>query len=109
MPIFIAPYTQEFQSHEARGEVNKEKKRIKLKEIHDEILEETGLHVEEVRDSGRGGSTDGKKLLLFEIRKRGFLVLDENEINSFLNVIGRKEKILGFEHRNRIRIIGNFN
>ena len=51
--------------------MNKEKKRIMLKKIHDEILKETGLHVEEVRDSGRGGSTDGKKLLLFEICKRG--------------------------------------
>ena len=47
--------------------MNKEKKRKRLKKIHDEILKETGLHVEEVRDSGRGGSTDGKKLLLFEI------------------------------------------
>ena len=81
MHIFIAPYTQEFQSHEARGEVNKEKKRIKLKEIHDEILEETGLHVEEVRDSGRGGSTDGKTILLCE---REFFVLDENALK--LNV-----------------------
>ena len=60
MPIFIAPYTQEFKSHEARGEVNKEKKRVMLKHIHDEILKETGLRVEEVRDSGRGASTDGK-------------------------------------------------
>ena len=55
--------------------MNKEKKRIMLKKIHDEILNETGLHVEEVRDSGRGGSTDGKTILLCE---RGFLVLDEN-------------------------------
>ena len=60
MPFFIAPYTQEFQCHEARGAVNKEKKKVMLKHIHDEILAKTGCHVEEVRDSGRGGSTDGK-------------------------------------------------
>ena len=80
MHIFIPPYTQEFQCHEARGEVNKEKKRIKLKEIHDEILKETGLHVEEVRDSGRGGSTDGKKIL----NSKDIWILDENVLK--LNV-----------------------